>query len=146
MAEPKPVGEILEGAFGPPGDDDAQPEKKAKRTKPPLGKFEGKDVLAARLAIRGAGDGLSDALDIVPVAYHHGDTLFVLLEVTVDKVRFDSLKDVDAAARVHDCKTVVGTIVDPEVAEHMLEEQKRAIALAKEEAEGVQRIPGTEDT
>lgn len=129
-----------------------EPTKPKKRGGPPLGKFEGRPVLASRIEINNAGSGLSDALDLDPVAYHHGDQLFVLLEVQLRKVRMDELKDADGLARVHVTYAENGIVVDQATADEMMdghreaqEEARIAAELADEAAKGIARIPGTED-
>lgn len=137
---------VIAETFGPPGDDTPPRTGTTPVKREALGNFESEDVLAARLRIRGAGTGLNGALDLAPILHRRGDTIHVLLELNVDKVYFEPLKDVDGAvARVHDCVTVAGTIIDDAKGSKLLASTKKAIAKAQEEAEGVQRIPGLDD-
>jgi hypothetical protein len=158
MAQPTPdddlatIGDTFGGALpGSPADADMK-KKRSGAKAPRLGKFEGSPVLAARISITGAGDGLSEALDLSPETHHLGAMLYVLLEVEVTKIRHDPLKDTDGLARVHVTKASTGVVLDGDVAEEMLAGHKEAVEAARLDAErvaedeaGVQRIPGTED-
>ena len=103
--------------------------------------FEGRDVLATRVAITRAGDGLSKAMEIQPEELELGDTVFVLLECSVDKLRFEPLADTDALLRVHVLRAGTATMVDAKVATKPLDEQRRRI----EKAKGVERLPLDDD-
>lgn len=109
-----------------------EPEKFA------LSSFEGKDVLSTTVAIRRAGDGLSKALGVDPVELHHGETVYVVLKTTVEKIRHDPVTDTDGLQRVHMLVTEAATIVAASLVEAHIEEQKVRI----EEAAGISRLPG----
>ena len=103
-----------------------------------LSKFDGREVLNTTVAIRNAGDGLSKALGVDPVELHHGEDVYVVLHCTVDKVRFDPIKDAeDCLTRVHMLKAGDATMVDGDLVAEQLEAQARRI----EEADGVHRLP-----
>lgn len=57
-----------------------------------LPKFEGKQVIAARMAIVGAGDGLSAALDLEPIALKIGQRVRLVLEGEVRDVDHTPIK------------------------------------------------------
>lgn len=100
--------------------------------------FEGRPVIATAIEIPGAGGGLRDALTIDPAEYHYGDTVFVVIEGKVGKLRFDPIKDAgEGVKRVHVLDTQAATIAERETVERLLEEQARRI----EEAKGLQRLP-----
>jgi hypothetical protein len=101
-----------------------------------LAPFEGRDVIAATIAITNAGDGLSQAMAIDPKEMHHGDTVYVVLECEVVKIRHDEVKETDALTRVHVLKAGVGTIVDAEVVTEVIEWQRRL----NEQAKGIQTL------
>jgi hypothetical protein len=101
-----------------------------------LASFDNRLVLSAGIAITGAGDGLSEALAVEPREYHHGETVYVVIEAEVSKVRFDPVKDTEGLRRVHFLKAGVATIVDESVVAAAIEEQKRKI----EEHRGVTRL------
>lgn len=98
--------------------------------------FDGKEVLSAGIAIRNAGDGLSEALSVEPQEFHHGEKVYVVLECEVDKVRFDPVKDSDGLRRIHVFKAGTATIVDESIVSTQLDNQRRKI----EEAAGVRRL------
>ena len=101
--------------------------------------FEDHDVVGATISITNAGDGLSDAMKIEPREFEHGETVHVILETVVSKVRFDPSKDnSEDLIRVHVLKAGLATIVDSNSVEPALNAQRRKI----EEAEGVHQLPG----
>jgi hypothetical protein len=105
-----------------------------------LGSFEGRQVIGTGIEIPGAAGGLRDALTIDPQALHADETVYVVLECRVKKIRHDpihdSLNDVDLWKRVHVLDTQAATIVDRDIVVAHLEEQARLI----EEARGIQRL------
>lgn len=107
--------------------------------------FDGRDVLRTTIAVTNAGDGLSEALGVDPREFRHGEKVYVVLETTVNKVRFDPIKDTDCLARVHVLKAGAATIVDEAVVKAQIARQKERIARAKEEAAGIARLPGVDD-
>lgn len=107
----------------------------------PLEAFEGHDVIGAKVAITRAGDGLSDALSVEPVAYDQGAKIYVVLECLVDKVQFDPVKDTDSLVRKHTFAAQAATIVDAELVAGLVDSQKELIRKRKEEAAGIQSIP-----
>jgi len=109
--------------------------------------FENQLVVGAGIEIPGAAGGLRDAMEIEPRVLHQGDRIYVLLECEVAKTRHDPIdkKTFDGPLRrVSVLHTRAGTIMDPEVAKPAVDAQKDRIQKAKEEALGVQRIPGTD--
>jgi len=99
------------------------------------------DVLSTTVAIRKAGDGLSAAVKVDPVELHHGETVYVVLETTVEKIRHDPVKDTDGLQRVHLLVTEAATIVDAGLVAEYLDKQKVRI----EEAAGIARLPFAND-
>lgn len=99
--------------------------------------YEGKDVLSTSVAITGAGDGLSKAMSVEPVELHHGQRVFVVLECTTDKVRYDPVKDTEGLTRVHMLKAGMATLVDEDLVRDALDTQKRKI----EAASGIMHLP-----
>lgn len=102
--------------------------KQSRSSKSGLAKFEGQDVLASRIKVAKAGDGLSKALEVEPTEFHHGDRVFVVLETVVGNVEFPPLKDVDGLARLHRLDTTLATIVDGQLVAEMLDKQRVANA------------------
>lgn len=101
-----------------------------------LHRFEGRDVIATKIAITNAGDGLSKALAIDPEELLIGDTVFVVLECTVGNISFTQVKDTDSLVRVQKLKAGPATIVDRDLVAAQLAEQATRI----EEAAGVHRL------
>lgn len=109
----------------------------------PLDPFEGQPVLSVGIEIPGAAGGLRESLKIDPVQLHHGDKVYVLLETTANKIRFDPEKDEEGWKRVHVLDVDAGMIVDADlVAEHMATQKARiaeahaTAALEKRRADG----------
>lgn len=102
-----------------------------------LKRFDGKDVIGAATQIRKTGDGLSQAMAAEPVELHHGEKVYVVIEATVEKVRFDPIKDTNKLQRVHLLVAETSTFVDHDLVAEVLEEQRRK----NEEHAGVHRLP-----
>ena len=96
-----------------------------------LAPFEGREVIGASVAITRAGDGLSDALAVEPSEYRHGETVFVVLECEVGKVRFDPVKDTNALRRVHTLVTITATTVEKDLVGDLITEQRSRIDAAR---------------
>jgi hypothetical protein len=99
--------------------------------------FEGRDVIATKVAITRAGDGLSKAMEVEPDELDLGTTVVVVLECEVDKVRFEPVADTEALTRIHTLKAGTATIVESKVVAKALDDQRRRI----EQAKGVERLP-----
>lgn len=56
-----------------------------------LGQFEGATVVRSTIALRNAGDGLSEALQVDPALLHIGDTVYVVMETRVSSIEFPEL-------------------------------------------------------
>lgn len=106
-----------------------------------LGDFEGRTILSTTIQITNAGDGLSQAMKVDPIILHHGEKRFVVLEVDVDKIRFDPIKDTQGVARVHVLKASTATFIDGAAVEEALDAQREKIDRARERAEGIARLP-----
>ena len=104
--------------------------------------FEGHDVVGTSIAVVNAGDGLSAALKVDPTEYEHGETVNVILECEVAKVRFDPSKDdPKSLIRVHVLKAGLATIVDGSKVKPLLAAQRKKL----EAAEGVSQLPGIDE-
>lgn len=101
-----------------------------------LGSFEGRQILGVGIEIPSAAGGFREALVVDPVLLHTGETVFVVIETRVGKVRFDPIADVEGYRRVHVLETVASTIVDREIVEKQLEAQQARI----DEVKGLQRL------
>lgn len=107
------------------------------KQKPKLNKFERKEVLSATVAVTGAGDGLSQAMQVDPIELHHGEKRYLVLEVDVTKVRFDPVPKTDGLQRVHILKAGRATFIDADLVTAALDEQQKKI----EEALGTLQLP-----
>lgn len=110
-------------------------------TRSPLTSFEESDVVAAAIEIPNAGGGFQEAMKFAPVELHHGQKVFVVLECEVRKVRFDPIKASDELTRVHVLTASAATMVDRDLVITHLDDQQERIRLAREAAEGIQRLP-----
>jgi hypothetical protein len=99
--------------------------------------FEGRPVVAARVAITRAGDGLSEALAVEPEDLPLGQRVLVLLECEVTKVRYEEVLDTGTLRRVHTLSAGTATMVDDGFAGDLLDQQRIKI----EQAKGVHRLP-----
>lgn len=103
-----------------------------------LSPFDGKPVVRSTIAVTNAGDGLSDALGIDPQEFHHGETVYVVLECEVVKVTHTPI-DRDTPGilgRGHTLKAGTGTIVDADLVEAQVRRQAERIDTAKRHAKG----------
>ncbi len=100
--------------------------------------FDGIPVVRTTISITNAGDGLSDALSIDPQEFHHGDTVFVVLECEVAKVAHVPVdKDVpDLLIRQHTLRAGTGTIVDESLVAEYVARQADRIDAARRRAKG----------
>lgn len=96
-----------------------------------LNKFEGRDVIGARVAITGAGDGLSQALAIEPIALSLGQTVFVVIKCEVAAITMEEVKDTDSLTRKHKLTAGTSTLVDEELVGELLAAQQARIDAAR---------------
>jgi hypothetical protein len=109
-----------------------------------LTQFEGMDVRRASIEIPNAAGGLRDAMKIDPQEFHQGEEIYIVLKCVVQKVRFEPIDKADPSGdqnRVHVFNAEEATFADAElVADHVAAQTER-IARAKEQAEGISRLP-----
>lgn len=120
-------------------DDDNDGAGGSQREKPKvkLAKFEGRDVHSSTVQVTKAGDGLSKAMKVDPIELHHEQTVHVVLECVVGKVRFDPITDTDGLQRVHVLVAGRATLIDGEVVQAALDAQQERI----DEAMGNMHLP-----
>lgn len=115
---------------------------------PELTPFEGREVYRTSIAITRAGDGLSEAMKVEPREFHHGETVYVVLECTVAKVQhvpYDKDDPFGPLSRVHSLAAGTATIVDEEiVAAHIADQAERNLRAREAEA-GIERLPLADD-
>lgn len=106
--------------------------------------FEGLAVRQVGIEIPGAAGGLRDAMKIEPAEFHKGETVYVVLQCVVGRVRFDPIDKDDPAGdqrRVHIFDVEGATMVDGDLVREHLDAQADRIARAKDRAAGVSRLP-----
>jgi hypothetical protein len=113
--------------------------------------FEGVSVNKSTLRLTKAGDGLSDALKLEPIALHHGDRVHLVLEGVVTQVNHrpdGKVEDgeINELTRMHTVEAVDIAIVDEDDVAELLARNRERIKLAKDAAEGVTRLPLDDDT
>ncbi len=118
----------------------------SKSSKAALNPFDGVAVTGVGIEVPGAGGGLNEAMKIDPAEFHHGDTVVVVIETTVAKVRFDEVvkgEPDSGLRRVHVLRAEGATIIDRALVAQALDAQRAKIEAAKDRDAGVQRIRGT---
>lgn len=105
--------------------------------------FDDREVARTSIAITRAGDGLSEALKVAPREFHHGDTVYVVLECTCTRVQFVPFDRADPSGpltRVHTLAAGTATIVDEELVRSHISEQAERNLRAREEEAGIIRM------
>jgi hypothetical protein len=101
-----------------------------------LAEYEGLDVVESTIRVTNAGDGLSSALEVDPVAFELDELVYVVLECRVARVGYEQVKDSGGALRrVHTFRARTGTIVDRALVHDVVDKQRRRIAEARGELE-----------
>lgn len=108
-----------------------------------LGEFEGSKVTTSTVKVTNAGDGLSQAMKIEPVAYKRHERLVLVLDCVVTDVTFGDGDMPDAATRIHKLKAGTAIVVERDLVAAMLDEQAERIKQAKEDAAGILTLEGT---
>jgi len=107
-----------------------------------LGVFEDRTITKTTIAMRNAGDGLSQAMAIDPQLLHQGDTVYVVMECKVGPVSFDPIKDSETeCVRKHVLRAGAATIVDAHLVKAAVEAQTAKIVEAREKEKGIQQLP-----
>lgn len=106
--------------------------------------FEGLPVVLSTIALRNAGDGLSAAMKVEPVAYHKGDIVDVLTRCVVIDVQHPPVNKDDPGgpcARKHIFRAGTATIIDSATAKDAIEAQAEKNRVWEEQQAGIERIP-----
>lgn len=110
-----------------------------------LEEFEGAEVVGSRIIVTRTGDGLSESLDVDPVAYAKDEEAYVLMRVRTYKIRLEDApkpkKDDDwrdappegALVRVHIMPAEAVAIIDSADAVPLLAKVQERVAAAIEE-------------
>ena len=107
---------------------------------PHLTSFEGREVMRSTIAIRNAGDGLSEAMKFEPIELHQGQRVYVVLECDVSEVSFPQIKDTDALSRKHVLRAGAATLVDGAIVLEHITAQRDRIQRLREKAQGIERL------
>jgi hypothetical protein len=94
-------------------------------------KFEGREVVAVEVSVRGATANLPGAS-----AFHIGQTVYLVCEAVVDKISHKPVKDSDKLVRVEGAASVVAAVVERELVDEAIELAK----IQAESLEGIQRL------
>lgn len=110
-----------------------------------LGEYRNKKITSTSIAVRNAGDGLSQAMEIAPEVLEPGSTVFVLIECVVDKHTLALIEKADSYELKQILKAGTATIVDDQNSKKKIAAQRNRIEKAQEAAKGISRLEGTED-
>jgi len=111
-----------------------------------LGLFEGSPVTTAKVKVTSAGDGLSKAMVVEPVAYKKGDRVVIVLDCVVRRVEFEDGDMNGDVCRVHVFKAGQAIVIDRQLVAEMLAEQAERIRQAEDFAKGNLTLEGTVPT
>ena len=107
---------------------------------PKIGDYEGHGIASTSVSIRNTGDGLSKAMRVDPIKLELGATVYVVLECEVEKHRYEPADFADDLILVNMLKAGRATLIDSKAVVAALDQQAKRI----EQAEGVERLPGTD--
>lgn len=111
-----------------------------------LSPYQGKDVLRTSIAIKGAGDGLSEAMGIDPQELAIGSRGVLVLEFVVEAHKHKPIKDTNALSLEQILKAGTATLIDSDVVQAALAAQREKIDKAKADASGQPRLVDTSGT
>lgn len=109
-----------------------------------LESYKGHDVLRTTIAIRNAGDGLSQAMGIDPVELELGSTHYVILKVEVAGHDYVPIKDTDALELKQVLKATDATLASGADVKALVDAQAERILKAREAAAGITRLEFTD--
>jgi hypothetical protein len=108
-----------------------------------LSPYQGKEVLRTSIAIKGAGDGLSEAMGIDPQELAIGSRGVLVLEFVVEAHKHKPIKDTNALSLEQILKAGTATLIDSDVVQAALAAQREKIDKAKADASGQPRLVDT---
>lgn len=106
--------------------------------------FEGKDVRQSGVEMPGAAGGLKAAMKVDPQEFHQGDKVWIAIEGTIAKVRFEPIDKEDPGGdqrRVHVVAVEGATFVDEAVVGEQIRIMNERIERTKEREAGISRLP-----
>lgn len=99
-----------------------------------LPRFEGNDVVGARLKINGLGEDLDEALKV-------GDRVYFCIEAEVYDVGHSKEKKGGAFMRTHKAAIIRTGLMDAREAAQLLEAEAERRAMERDQREGKQALP-----
>lgn len=108
-----------------------------------LSPYKGSDVLRTTIAVRNAGDGLSEAMGIDPVELPIGSKVVLVLECEVKAHDYERIPNTKALVLKQVLKAGTATLIDAELVQAALVEQRERIDKAKADASGQPRLVDT---
>jgi len=94
--------------------------------------FEGEAVVRSTVRITKAGDGLSEALKLAPIALHRHDEVFFVLKGRVAQVNHKGAED--DCVRVHTVDAIEVAMVEASEVAELLADAAQRVERAKDEA------------
>lgn len=105
-----------------------------------LGEQEGEPVVGSAIALRNAGDGLSDAMAVDPVILRRKETGYAVIAWEVDHIEFPPAKKGQGVLRKHVLRATHSAIVTEEFAAQAIAASKKELIRKREEALGIQHL------
>ncbi len=112
---------------------------------PKLPAYDGQQVASTTISITNAGDGLSKGMAIEPQVLDLRSKRYVVLECTVDAHRHKNLAGTEMLTLEQVLKAGVATLVDADLVQQVVDEQRERIHLADEAKKGINRLPYNDD-
>lgn len=108
--------------------------------------YGGRDVIRTKIAVKGAGDGLSEAMAVEPVEYEIGQKVYLVLECTVAGHKHKPDKDDQTVLElVQEFQAGAAAVAEEDLVIELLQTQKDRLEQAREAARGIVRLPYDED-
>jgi hypothetical protein len=97
--------------------------------------YEGHEVIGSRMKLVNAGDGLSEAMRIAPMALHVGDRVVMIVEAVVTKIEHSPAEPKDWTGpflRTHTLRAEAATVTDNATTLRIIDKHKAAVLRARE--------------
>ncbi len=117
-----------------------------------LGELDDLPVIAAGIELPSAAGGLRDALTIDPELFEHGERAYVVLDVTMNKLKHNPITledpdgyEIEGWERVHVFDVNGATFIDADAVKAALADQALKIRKAEDEARGQTTLDGIDN-
>lgn len=107
---------------------------------PTLPSFEDLKVNGSRVRITKAGDGLSDALDVRPVAMHIGEVTHYVVRTVVRQVNHREDPRTNAILRIHTVEVLAISEIDSDIADKAIKLNAEQVERLRAEQAGQQMM------